>query len=118
MPSTDLACDSEETAITYPRQLMLGAIRDNALLYDMGREMARQCRRLGVHVNFSPVADINNNPANPVINDRSFGEDRYNVAAKCFQLMSGMQDSRGLSPAPNTFRGMAIPIPTRISTFR
>ena len=82
----------KETAITYPRQLMLGAIRDNALLYDMGREMARQCRRLGVHVNFSPVADINNNPANPVINDRSFGEDRYNVAAKCFQLMSGMQD--------------------------
>ncbi len=82
----------KEAAITYPRQLMLGAIRDNALIYDFGREMARQCRRLGVQVSFAPVADINNNPANPVINDRSFGEDRYNVSAKCYQLMQGLQD--------------------------
>lgn len=82
----------KDAAITYPRQLMLGAIRDNALIYDFGREMARQCRRLGVQVSFAPVADINNNPANPVINDRSFGEDRYNVSAKAYQLMQGLQD--------------------------
>lgn len=81
-----------ETTISYPRQLMLGAIRDNKLVYEMGREVARQCRRMGVHINFAPVADVNNNPSNPVINDRSFGEDRYNVAAKCFQYMLGMQD--------------------------
>ncbi len=94
----------KESAITYPRQLMLGAIRDNALLYDFGREMARQCRRLGVQVSFAPVADVNNNPANPVINDRSFGEDRHNVAAKCFQLMSGMQDG-GLLACAKHFPG-------------
>ncbi len=81
-----------EGTISYPRQLMLGAVRDNRLIYEMGRDIARQCRRLGVHLNFAPVADVNNNPANPVINDRSFGEDRKNVAAKAFQYMMGLQD--------------------------
>ncbi len=78
--------------ISYPRQLMLGAVRDDRLIYEMGRDIARQCRRLGVHFNFAPVADVNNNPNNPVINDRSFGEDRKNVAAKAFQYMMGLQD--------------------------
>lgn len=82
----------KDGTISYPRQIMLGAIQDNRLIYEMGREIARQCRRLGVHVNFAPVADVNNNPANPVINDRSFGEDRNNVAAKSFQYMMGLQD--------------------------
>lgn len=88
-----------ESTISYPKQIMLGAIRDNRLIYDMGRELARQCRRLGVHINFAPVADVNNNPANPVINDRSFGEDRNNVAAKCFQYMMGLQDGGVLACA-------------------
>jgi beta-N-acetylhexosaminidase len=79
-------------AITYPRQMTLGAIRDEQLIYEYGREMARQCRRLGVHISFSPCADVNNNPANPVINDRSFGDDRYNVAAKAARYMLGLQD--------------------------
>lgn len=81
------------TTISYPRQLMLGAIQDNHLLYEMGAEIARQCRRLGVHLNFAPVADVNNNPQNPVINYRSFGEDRYNVAVKSYLYMKGMQDN-------------------------
>ncbi len=81
-----------ESTISYPRQLMLGAVRDDKLIYEMGRDIARQCRRLGVHLNFAPVADVNNNPSNPVINDRSFGEDRKNVAAKAFQYMMGLQD--------------------------
>ncbi|MCS6928523.1 MAG: serine hydrolase [Saprospiraceae bacterium] len=81
-----------EGTIAYPRQLMLGALTDNRLIYEMGRDIARQCRRLGVHLNFAPVIDVNNNPANPVINDRSFGEDRKNVAAKAFQYMMGLQD--------------------------
>lgn len=81
-----------ESTLSYPRQLMLGAVRDNRLIYEMGRDIARQCRRLGVHLNFAPVADVNNNPANPVINDRSFGEDCKNVAAKAFQYMMGLQD--------------------------
>ena len=79
-------------AISFPRAMMLGAIQDNSLLYEMGREIARQCLRMGVHVNFAPVADINNNPGNPVIGERSYGEDRYNVSAKAYQYMSGLQD--------------------------
>jgi beta-N-acetylhexosaminidase len=82
----------KDACIGFPRQLMLGAIQDNKLLYDLGFEMARECKRLGVHVNFSPVADVNNNASNPVIHDRSFGEDPYNVAAKCYSIMLGMQD--------------------------
>ncbi|MEQ1747249.1 MAG: glycoside hydrolase family 3 N-terminal domain-containing protein [Saprospiraceae bacterium] len=89
----------KENAISFPKQIMLGAIRDNRLIYDMGRDLARQCRRLGVHINFAPVADVNNNPANPVINDRSFGEDRNNVATKCFQYMMGLQDGGVLACA-------------------
>lgn len=77
---------------SYPRQLLLGAIQNDTLLYDMGREVASQCRRIGVHINFAPVADVNNNPANPVIGNRSFGESRENVSAKAFQYMKGMQD--------------------------
>lgn len=80
-------------AISFPRQLMLGAIQDNALIYEMGREIAYQLSRIGVHVNFAPVADVNNNINNPVIHDRSFGESRYNVAAKSFAYMKGMQDA-------------------------
>ncbi|MCY7329446.1 MAG: beta-N-acetylhexosaminidase, partial [Saprospiraceae bacterium] len=79
-------------AISFPRAMMLGAIQDNRLLYEMGREIARECLRMGVHVNFAPVADVNNNPGNPVIGERSYGEDRYNVAAKAYQYMSGLQD--------------------------
>lgn len=80
------------SSISYPRAMMLGAVQDNKLIYDMGRDIARQCRRLGVHINFAPDADINNNSANPVINERSYGEDRANVTAKAFQYMMGLQD--------------------------
>ena len=89
----------KEGTISFPKQLMLGAIQDNRLIYEFGREMARQCRRLGVQVSFSPDADVNNNADNPVINERSFGEDRHNVAAKCFEYMSGLQDGRVLACA-------------------
>lgn len=82
----------KKTTISFPRQLTLGAIRDNRLIYDMGKEIARQMERVGVNVNFAPVADINNNAANPVINTRSFGEDRYNVTVKSYMYMKGMQD--------------------------
>lgn len=83
----------------FPRQLLLGAIQDNSLLYDMGKEFARQCRRLGVHINFAPVVDVNNNPNNPVIYDRSFGESRENVAAKAYQYVRGMQDNNVMACA-------------------
>ncbi|GAG77234.1 unnamed protein product, partial [marine sediment metagenome] len=83
----------KDQVISFPRQLMLGAIQDDNLLYEMGKEVAFQCKKIGIHVNFAPVADVNNNPDNPVINDRSFGEDMYNVAAKSFAYMKGMQDN-------------------------
>ncbi len=82
----------KEHAMSFPRQLTLGAIQDNTLIYEMGAEIARQCRRVGVHINFAPVVDVNNNPNNPVINTRSFGENRINVAAKAYMYMKGMED--------------------------
>ncbi len=78
--------------VNFPRQLMMGALQDNTLIYDFGKEVARQLKAIGVHVNFAPVIDINNNPSNPVINDRSFGEDRSNVISKGQLYASGLQD--------------------------
>lgn len=82
-----------KSTISFPRQLSLGAITDNRAIYKMGTEIARQLKVIGTTVNFAPVADINNNPKNPVINTRSFGEDRYNVATKSYMYMKGMQDN-------------------------
>ncbi|NOT35933.1 MAG: serine hydrolase [Saprospiraceae bacterium] len=84
---------------SYPRQLCLGAIRDNRLIYEMGKDVGTQLNRIGVNFNFAPVVDINSNPDNPVINDRSFGEDRQNVVAKSYAYMKGMQDEKILSCA-------------------
>lgn len=81
-----------DSAMSYPYQMTLGAIRDEQLIYRMGREVAKDFRRLGLHVNFAPVVDINNNPRNPVINYRSFGEDKYNVTSKGMAYMRGMMD--------------------------
>ncbi len=75
----------------FPRQLTLGAIQDNKMIYDMGKEIARQSQRMGIHINLAPVVDVNNNPNNPVINDRSFGEDKVNVAKKSISYMEGME---------------------------
>ncbi|MEM1217588.1 MAG: glycoside hydrolase family 3 N-terminal domain-containing protein [Bacteroidota bacterium] len=88
-----------KSTISFPRQLMLGAISDNRLMYDLGAEIATHCKRLGVHLNLAPVVDVNNNAANPVINNRSFGEDRYNVAVKSYMYMKGMQDQQVLACA-------------------
>ena len=81
-----------DSVISLPRQLMLGAVQDAALAYQYGKLIGEQCKRMGIQVNFAPVVDVNNNPNNPVINDRSFGEDRYKVALFGVQCMKGMQD--------------------------
>ncbi|MCC7302019.1 MAG: serine hydrolase [Bacteroidia bacterium] len=81
-----------DSTVSYPRQMTLGAIADDSVIYKMGKEIARQCRRLGIHVNLAPVADVNNNPNNPVIGTRSFGEDKFNVARKAVMYMKGLQD--------------------------
>jgi beta-N-acetylhexosaminidase len=81
-----------DSIISLPRQLMLGAVPDAKFAYEYGRLIGNQCKRIGIQVNFAPVVDINNNPNNPVINDRSFGEDKYKVALFGVQVMKGMQD--------------------------
>jgi len=81
-----------ESTLKYPVQMALGAITNDLLIYQMGKEIGQQCRRLGVHINFAPVADINSNPKNPVIGYRSFGEDKTNVAQKTWMYASGLQD--------------------------
>lgn len=81
----------------FPRNMVLGCIQDDNLLYEYGREMARQCRELGVQVNFAPVADVNINPQNPVINTRSYGENQTDVARKVIAYARGLEDGGVLS---------------------
>lgn len=88
-----------DSTIKYPKQMTLGALRDDKGIEAMGGEIARQMKRLGVHVSFSPCADVNNNPANPVINDRSFGEDREAVARKAIAYMRGLQNAGVIATA-------------------
>lgn len=94
-----LAMDAEwglgmrlDSVINMPRQAMIGATNDSQLAYKLGTLIAFQCKRLGVHVDFAPVIDVNNNPLNPVINARSFGEDKVRVAAMGIAYMKGLQD--------------------------
>lgn len=88
-----------DSTVRFPYQMSLGGIEDENLIYEMGREIARHCKRLGIHVNFAPVVDINNNANNPVIGFRSFGEDKENVTRKGLAYMKGMQDERVLANA-------------------
>ncbi|MFD2245496.1 glycoside hydrolase family 3 protein [Pontibacter ruber] len=93
-----------DSTVQYPFQQMLGAIEDNGLIYRMGEEVAEEFKRLGMHVNFAPVADINNNSANPIIGYRAFGENRLDVTAKCLAYMRGMQ-SHGIIATAKHFPG-------------
>lgn len=76
----------------FPDQLTIGAVQDALIAYNTGRAIGEQCRRAGIQVNYAPVVDINNNPANPVINFRSFGEDKFKVGLFGTRIMQGMQD--------------------------
>lgn len=82
----------QDSTLSFPYQMTLGAIQDDRLLYEMGREVAKDFLRLGMHFNFAPVVDINNNSKNPVINFRSFGDNKFNVTKKAKQYMDGMVD--------------------------
>ncbi len=81
----------------FPRNRILGCIQDNELLYEYGKEVARQCKEIGVQINFAPVADVDINPRNPVINTRSFGGDPKNVAQKVIAYARGLEDGGVLS---------------------
>ncbi|MEA3504028.1 MAG: glycoside hydrolase family 3 N-terminal domain-containing protein [Bacteroidota bacterium] len=81
-----------DSTFSFPQQMTLGATDNNSVIYDMGTEIARQCRRIGINLNFAPVVDINSNRNNPVINSRSFGENKYDVADKGLMYMYGLQE--------------------------
>jgi beta-N-acetylhexosaminidase len=81
-----------DSTISYPYQMALGAVQNKDLIYKMGLEVAKDYKRIGMHMNLAPDVDVNNNPKNPVINFRSFGENKYNVATKAAAYMNGMQD--------------------------
>lgn len=88
-----------DSIIPLNHQLMLGALPDASIVYQYGKIIGEQCKRAGIQVNYAPVVDINNNPDNPVINDRSFGEDKYKVALFGTQYMKGLQDAGVLACA-------------------
>ena len=81
-----------DSTVRFPRQMTMAAMQNDSLIYDMGKEIGRQCKRMGIHVNFAPDIDINNNVMNPVIGSRSFGDDRTDVYKKALLYMKGMQD--------------------------
>lgn len=90
--------------VGYPLQMTLGAIKENSLIYAMGKQIGEQCRRMGIHINFAPVVDVNSNPKNPVIGMRSFGQNPLLVAEKGAMYMKGMQNS-GIIASAKHFPG-------------
>jgi beta-glucosidase-like glycosyl hydrolase len=89
---------------SFPRQLSMGAFASSDLVYQMGAAIADQCKRLGIQINYGPVIDINNNPSNPVINDRSFGQSKSKVIQQGVAYMKGMQDN-GIMATAKHFPG-------------
>ena len=88
-----------DSTYAYPWNMTLGAIADNEIVYDIGKQIGAHVKRMGMHINFSPVVDINTNPDNPIIGNRSFGEDRDNVTNKALAYMRGMQSTGILANA-------------------
>ncbi|WP_304144205.1 glycoside hydrolase family 3 N-terminal domain-containing protein [Mesoflavibacter zeaxanthinifaciens] len=88
-----------DSTYSFPWNMTLGAVKNNELIEQTGRQLGEHCKRLGVHFNFAPVVDINTNPNNPIIGNRSFGEDRDNVTEKALAFMKGMQSAGVLANA-------------------
>ncbi len=82
-----------DKVVRYPRNMTLGAIVNESLIYDIGYEIGQQCAAIGVHMNCAPVVDVNNNPENPVIHDRSFGDDPERIAHYGALFAQGLQDA-------------------------
>ncbi len=94
----------QDSVIPLNHQMMLGAVQDTSIISAYGKLVGHQCKREGIQVNFAPVVDINNNPDNPVINDRSFGEDKYKVAQYGITYMKALQ-SEGILACAKHFPG-------------
>ena len=102
-----LFCIDDETGLgmrldsvtKFPDQITIGAANDTLLVYNIGKAIGKQCKRIGIQVSYAPVVDINNNANNPVINFRSFGQDKYKVASYGIQMMRGMQSQNVMACA-------------------
>ena len=88
-----------DSTLQYPHQLTLGALQNDSLIFKMGEAVGDECKRLGIQLNFAPVVDVNNNSNNPIINDRSFGENAEMVTNKAIAYMNGMHKAGILSCA-------------------
>ena len=88
-----------DSTFSFPWNMTLGAISDNELIKHVGNRIAAHCKRIGVNFNFAPVVDINTNPKNPIIGNRSFGESMQNVSSKSLSYMNGQQQMNILSSA-------------------
>lgn len=86
-----------DSTIRFPRQMTLSAGASDSLVYAMGMEIARECKRLGIQVNFAPDADVNDNPLNPIIGSRAFGDNREEVTQRALLYMKGLQDHHVLA---------------------
>jgi len=93
-----------DSVTKFPYQSTLAALRDESIVYKMGLAVGEQMKRIGVHINYAPTVDVNNNPNNPVIGYRSFGEDKYKVARYGVAYMKGMQDA-GIMATAKHFPG-------------
>ena len=93
-----------DSTYAFPWNMTLGAITDNKIVEKVGKRIGEHSKRLGVHINFAPVVDINTNPKNPIIGNRSFGEDKENVTEKSLAFMKGMQ-SAGIIGSAKHFPG-------------
>ena len=82
-----------DSVMNFPKAMTLGAVQDDRLIYEMGAEIARQFKELGMHINFAPVVDVNSNPNNPVIGYRAFGENKNLVTRQALAYMKGLQEN-------------------------
>lgn len=83
-----------KNTVAFPYNMALGAIRNEQLLFDLGKQIGKHMKREGIHINFAPVVDVNTNPLNPVIGNRSYGEDKFNVTRKAVAFSKGMQSEK------------------------
>jgi beta-glucosidase-like glycosyl hydrolase len=91
--------------ISFPKNMTLGAIKNNELLYELGKLIGKQCRQAGAHINLAPVIDVNSNPLNPIIHMRSFGDNVDNVTTKASFLIKGMEEENNLFACCKHFPG-------------
>ncbi len=88
-----------DSVAKFPDQITIGAVSDSSLVYHIGEAIGRQCKRMGIQVDYAPVVDINNNANNPVINFRSLGQDKYKVASFGIEMMRGIQSKNVMACA-------------------